>query len=159
MPIDGLIPGIRGQRAFPTSLFKQSDPFVLLDHIGPQKVGADYFLDGSGHDHPHRGFETITFMFEGRMDHRDSLGNRLTLESGGVQRMNAGSGIIHGGDMASDPATGRFHEVQLWVNNPASEKMSGPDCFPRPNSGNTGREILLTCNFRADKWCTRPCHY
>ena len=124
--IDGLIPGVKGQRAFPSNHYKASDPFLLLDHIGPEKVGADYFLDGKGHDHPHRGFETLTFMFEGKMDHKDSLGNRVRLDSGSVQRMNAGSGIVHGGDMASDPQTARFHEMQLWINNPASEKMSQP---------------------------------
>lgn len=125
--IDGLIPGVRGQRAFPTTSFKDSDPFLMLDHIGPQVVGNGWKLDGTGHDHPHRGFETITFMFEGRMDHRDSLGNEAQLLSGSAQRMNAGSGIIHGGDMAADPETGRFHEVQLWINNPKSKKMSTPD--------------------------------
>lgn len=125
--ITGLIPGVRGQRAFPTRQFRDSDPFLMLDHIGPQKVGKDFFLDGAGHDHPHRGFETLTFMFEGRMEHRDSLGNKASLHSGGVQRMNAGSGIIHGGDMAADLETERFHEVQLWVNNPSGEKMSKPE--------------------------------
>ncbi|MBL4650271.1 MAG: pirin family protein [Aureispira sp.] len=132
--IDGLIPGVRGQRAFPTSAFRASDPFLMLDHIGPEKVGADFFLDGKGHDHPHRGFETITFMFEGRMDHRDSLGNKVTLDSGAVQRMNAGSGIIHGGDMASDIDTKRFHEMQLWINNPIAEKMSAPNIHNLSNS-------------------------
>lgn len=125
--IDGLIPGVRGQRAFPTLEFKTSDPFLMLDHIGPDHMGDQWFLDGTGHDHPHRGFETLTFMFEGKMHHRDSLGNRLTLSSGSVQRMNAGSGIIHGGDMAVDAQTGTFHELQLWVNNPTSEKMSAPE--------------------------------
>ena len=124
--IDGLIPGIKGQRAFPTLNFRATDPFVMLDHIGPEVVGSDWFLDGKGHDHPHRGFETLTFMFEGSMQHRDSLGNRIELTSGSVQRMNAGSGIIHGGDMASDSITHRFHEMQLWVNNPKDEKMSLP---------------------------------
>ncbi|MEM7371156.1 MAG: pirin family protein [Bacteroidota bacterium] len=125
--IDGLIPGIRGQRAFPTAAFRESDPFVMLDHIGPETVGKAYFLDGSEHAHPHRGFETLTFMFEGIMDHKDSLGNEVRLNSGSVQRMNAGSGIIHGGNMGADPKTGRFHELQLWINNPAAEKMSQPD--------------------------------
>ncbi|KXX71947.1 pirin family protein [Flammeovirga sp. SJP92] len=124
--IDGLIPGVRGQRAFPTNAMRTTDPFLMLDHIGPEFVGKDFVLNGDGHDHPHRGFETITFMLEGRMNHRDSLGNRAILKSGGVQLMNAGSGIIHGGDMFSDPNTGRFHEVQLWINNPKNEKLSAP---------------------------------
>ena len=148
--IDGLIPGVRGQRAFPTRSFRESDPFIMLDHIGPQKVGADYFLDGKGHDHPHRGFETITFMFEGKMEHRDSIGNKASLSSGSVQRMNAGAGIIHGGDMASDPKTQRFHEVQLWINNPSSEKMSTPDIhnvskdeIPVLKSGNISLRVII----------------
>lgn len=124
--ITGLIPGVGGHRAFPTSAFKDSDPFLMLDHIGPDAVGPNWKLSGEGHDHPHRGFETITFMFEGRMNHRDSLGNRETLDSGSVQRMNAGAGIIHGGSMHADTATGRFHEMQLWVNNPQNLKMSAP---------------------------------
>ncbi|MFT5819580.1 MAG: redox-sensitive bicupin YhaK (pirin superfamily) [Crocinitomix sp.] len=125
--IDGLIPGIKGQRAFPIRENRGTDPFIMLDHIGSQEVGVDYFLDGSNHGHPHRGFETITFMFEGTMFHKDSLGNKLTLSSGGVQRMNAGYGIQHGGDMASDKVTGVFHEVQLWVNLPSKLKMSKPE--------------------------------
>ncbi|NQX82190.1 MAG: pirin family protein [Flavobacteriaceae bacterium] len=125
--IDGLIPGINGQRAFPTREFIESDPFVMLDHIGPKKMEDNWFLDGKGHDHPHRGFETITIMFEGNMQHRDSLGNKAQLNSGSVQRMNAGSGIIHGGDMRADSKTKRFHEMQLWVNNPSVDKMSQPD--------------------------------
>jgi len=132
--IDGLIPGVRGQRAFPTNDFRASDPFLLLDHIGPEEVGKDFFLDGKGHDHPHRGFETITFMFEGKMEHKDSLGNKATLNSGSVQSMNAGSGIIHGGDMTSDQETERFHEMQLWINNPTSEKMSRPNIQNISNS-------------------------
>lgn len=140
--IDGLIPGVRGQRAFPTPVFRESDPFLMLDHIGPQLVGKEFFLDGTGHDHPHRGFETLTFVFEGRMDHKDSLGNSVSISSGSVQRMNAGSGIIHGGDMAADTNTARFHEMQLWVNTPRSEKMSDPEIqnvseaeFPVSNQG------------------------
>ena len=125
--IDGLIPGIRGQRAFPTRENRISNPFIMLDHIGSQEVGKDYFLDGTNHAHPHRGFETITFMFEGSMYHKDSMGNELTLSSGGVQRMNAGKGIQHGGDMESDKSTGVFHEVQLWVNLKAEQKMSEPE--------------------------------
>lgn len=141
--IDGLIPGIKGNRAFPSRAFRDSDPFLMLDHIGPQKVGKNFFLDGKGHAHPHRGFETLTFMLEGRMEHRDSLGNEATLVSGSVQRMNAGSGIIHGGDMASDSKTERFHEVQLWINNPMTEKLSSPEIH---NVAENGFPILTSEN-------------
>ncbi len=123
----GVIPGVKGSRAFPTHEFRDSDPFLMLDHIGPDPVGKQFIMNGEGHDHPHRGFETITFLFEGAMDHRDSAGNREHLDSGSVQRMNAGKGIIHGGSLYSDQKTGRFHEMQLWINNPMSEKMSEPE--------------------------------
>ena len=56
--INGLIPGIKGQRAFPTAQFNTTDAFLMLDHIGPEKVGKQWSLNGKGHDHPHRGFET-----------------------------------------------------------------------------------------------------
>jgi len=122
--IDGVVPGVRGQRALPTHELRPVDPFVMLDHIGPETVGSDFHVDG--HPHPHRGFETLTMLFEGRMDHVDSLGNQVALVSGSTQNMVAGRGIQHGGDMAADPATGRFHEVQLWVNMPAARKMIEP---------------------------------
>ena len=123
--IDGVVPGVKGQRAFPIRELRNFDPFVMLDHIGSQKVGAKYSMNGVAH--PHRGFETITFMFDGIMDHVDSLGNKTRLSSGSVQRMNAGKGIIHGGNMMADPNNECFHEMQLWVNSPAKLKMSNPD--------------------------------
>ncbi len=123
----GVIPGVRGSRSFPTIKFKDTDPFLMLDHIGPDPVGKQFKLSGKGHDHPHRGFETLSLVFEGTMNHRDSYGNKAFLKSGDVHRMNAGKGIIHGGSMTSDPFTGRFHSMQLWVNNPLHEKMSKPD--------------------------------
>ena len=125
--IDGVVPGVRGQRAFPNKEIRSFDPFVMLDHIGCQEVGETYFVDGANSAHPHRGFETITFMFEGKMDHKDSMGNSLALQTGDIQRMNAGSGIIHGGNFSSDAPFTAFHEVQLWVNVPAKSKMSRPE--------------------------------
>ncbi len=122
--IDGVVPGIRGQRAFPTRQVNYADPFVLLDHIGPQIMPDDYYMDG--HMHPHRGFETITIMLAGNLLHKDNFNRRSRLTTGGVQLMNAGRGISHGGDMWADESSGEFHEVQLWVNSPASEKMSEP---------------------------------
>jgi redox-sensitive bicupin YhaK (pirin superfamily) len=123
--IDGVVPGVRGQRAFPINQLRNVSPFIMLDHIGPQKMDKNYHMDGKGH--PHRGFETITFMFDGIMDHKDSLGNSSKLNPGSVQRMNAGKGIQHGGLMTVHPSTQVFHEVQLWVNLPAKDKMSQPD--------------------------------
>lgn len=127
--IDGVVPGIRGQRSFPTQAIEHADPFVLLDHIGPQVMPRDFKVDGA--PHPHRGFETITFMFSGNLHHKDNLhskeqGGDVVLSTGGVQRMNAGSGISHGGDMWGDENSGEFHEIQLWVNSPKAQKMSTP---------------------------------
>ncbi len=128
--IDGVIPNARGQRPFPTSALAHFDPFVMLDHIGPSTMPTDWYLDGGTDEkpnlHPHRGFETITFMFKGNLHHRDSkFETRPLLTNGSVQRMNAGSGIQHGGDMWADEQQ-QFHEIQLWVNNPAQDKMSEP---------------------------------
>lgn len=122
--IDGVVPGVRGQRAVPTRELGVVDPFVMLDHIGPETLNEDFFVDG--HMHPHRGFETLTMMFEGVMHHVDSAGFRETLATGSTQNMIAGSGIQHGGDMAADPDTHTFHEVQLWVNMAAATKMNPP---------------------------------
>ncbi len=125
--IDGVVPGIKGQRAFPNKELSFMDPFIMLDHIGPQEVSKDFFIDGSQSGHPHRGFETITFLFEGKMLHKDSIGNKVWLDSGAVQRMNAGSGIQHGGDFQADPDKKHFHEIQLWMNVASHEKMSTPE--------------------------------
>jgi redox-sensitive bicupin YhaK (pirin superfamily) len=122
--IDGVVPGVRGQRSFPTSELRTLDPFVMLDHIGPEHLAEDFYIDG--HFHPHRGFETLTIMFEGLMHHVDTAGFRETLATGSTQNMAAGSGIQHGGDMAADPDTHVFHELQLWVNMPAATKMRAP---------------------------------
>ena len=122
--IDGVVPGIRGQRAFPTRQLETMDPFVMLDQIGPEILPDNFKVEGQLH--PHRGFETITFMFEGNMKHQDSLGIEALLNSGSIQVMNAGKGISHGGDMSPDKKTSRFHEVQLWENSPAKFNMSDP---------------------------------
>ena len=124
-PINGVVPGVRGQRAFPTQQINYADPFVLLDHIGPQKMPDDYHMDG--HMHPHRGFETITIMLAGNLLHKDNFNGRALLTTGGVQQMNAGRGISHGGDIWADEKTGELNEVQLWVNSPATQKMSEPN--------------------------------
>ncbi|MGI9612154.1 MAG: pirin family protein [Acidimicrobiales bacterium] len=122
--IDGVVPGVRGQRSLPTRELGIVDPFVMLDHIGPDRLADDFYVNGDMH--PHRGFETLTMMFEGTMFHVDSAGFTETLPSGSTQNMVAGSGIQHGGDMAADSDTHVFHEVQLWVNMPAATKMNPP---------------------------------
>ena len=122
--INDVVPGANGQRVFPSPTLRHADPFVLLDHIGPQKMPKDFYLDGQMH--PHRGFETITFMFAGNLHHKDNQGGDVLLTTGGVQQMNAGSGLSHGGGMWADEANQQFDELQLWVNSPAINKSSDP---------------------------------
>eukprot|EP01114_Cavostelium_apophysatum_P014940 TRINITY_DN3983_c0_g1_i3.p1 TRINITY_DN3983_c0_g1~~TRINITY_DN3983_c0_g1_i3.p1 ORF type:complete len:347 (+),score=46.04 TRINITY_DN3983_c0_g1_i3:57-1043(+) len=97
------------------------DPFLLLDEFRSDKPG-DY-LEGFP-DHPHRGFETVTYMLEGIMEHRDHTGNRGVLNPGAVQWMTAGRGIVHS-EMPIQK-DGLMHGYQMWVNLPKKDKMCGP---------------------------------
>ncbi len=115
------------RRPFPTAGFDHhADPFLLLDEMGPltyapgEAVGAP--------DHPHRGFETVTYLLEGEMEHADSAGHRGRLGAGDVQWMTAGRGVVHS-EMPSRAAQqrgGRMHGFQLWVNLPRRDKMMAP---------------------------------
>lgn len=114
------------RRPFPTAGFDHIDPFLLLDEMGPvdyapgEAVGAP--------DHPHRGFETVTYMLDGEFEHEDSAGNRGTIASGDVQWMTAGDGVIHSEMPAAwiKERGGRVHGFQLWVNLPARDKRIAP---------------------------------
>jgi redox-sensitive bicupin YhaK (pirin superfamily) len=97
------------------------DPFLLLDEFRSDE--ADDYIAGFP-DHPHRGFETVTYMLEGRMRHRDNQGNSGLLTAGSVQWMTAGRGIVHS-EMPEQDA-GRMAGFQLWVNLPAADKMTAP---------------------------------
>jgi redox-sensitive bicupin YhaK (pirin superfamily) len=97
------------------------DPFLMLDEFSSDNPN-DYIAGFP--DHPHRGFETVTYMLDGSMEHRDSVGNRGLLGSGDVQWMTAGRGIIHS-EMPRQES-GLMRGFQLWVNLPASEKMNEP---------------------------------
>ncbi len=97
------------------------DPFILLDEFGSDEP-ADYV--GGFPDHPHRGFETVTYMLEGAMLHRDHLGNEGHLRAGDVQWMTAAHGIIH--SEMPEQENGFLHGFQLWINLPAKEKMKPP---------------------------------
>jgi redox-sensitive bicupin YhaK (pirin superfamily) len=97
----------------------QLDPFLLIGEMHSED-GADCL--GGFPAHPHRGFETITYMLNGAMRHRDYLGNEGVISSGGVQWMTAGAGVIHS-DMP-EQSDGLLHGFQLWLNLPASEKMT-----------------------------------
>lgn len=124
--------GVRLTRVFGGADSRQLDPFLMLDEFGSDEA-ADYI--GGFPSHPHRGFETVTYMLEGRMLHEDHLGNRGLLGPGGVQWMTAGRGIIHSEMPQQDHGTMRG--FQLWLNLPAAEKMQPahyqdlpPDAFP-----------------------------
>lgn len=97
------------------------DPFLLLDEFGSDKP-LDYI--GGFPSHPHRGFETVTYMIAGKMRHQDSAGNSGVIEPGGVQWMTAGRGIIH--SEMPEQSDGLLAGLQLWVNLPAEKKMTEP---------------------------------
>lgn len=97
------------------------DPFILLDEFGSDDA-TDYI--GGFPDHPHRGFETVTYMLKGAMLHRDHLGNEGHLRAGDVQWMTAAHGIIH--SEMPEQESGLLHGFQLWINLPAKEKMKPP---------------------------------
>ena len=114
--------GFPVRRPFPIAGMSHVDPFLLLDEFGSED-GADYI--GGFPDHPHRGFETVTYMLDGLMRHEDSTGAGGTLSPGGVQWMTAGRGIVH--SEMPQQEEGLMRGFQLWVNLPAAEKM----CVPR----------------------------
>ena len=113
--------GVRLTRVLTQDLQRRLDPFLMLDAFGSDK--PDDYIAGFP-DHPHRGFETITYMLAGRMLHRDSAGHEGLLESGGVQWMTAGRGVIH--SEIPQQEEGVMEGFQLWLNLPAKDKMSTP---------------------------------
>jgi quercetin 2,3-dioxygenase len=121
-------------RAFPTHFISEFDPFLLLDEMGPADYGPDEAVGAP--DHPHRGFETVTYMLEGKFQHKDSHGHSGKLGQGDVQWMTAAAGVIHS-EMPEDEFRrmgGRMHGFQLWVNLPRKEKMIKPHYQEIPGS-------------------------
>jgi redox-sensitive bicupin YhaK (pirin superfamily) len=118
--------GMLVTRPFPTERLDQLDPFLLLDRMGPATHGPGEARGAP--DHPHRGFETVTYVLEGAIEHEDSQGNRGRIGAGDVQWMTAGSGVIHSELPAEEirRAGGRMHGFQLWVNLPRRDKMMKP---------------------------------
>ena len=113
-------------RPFPTRALADFDPFLLLDEMGPMDLQPGEAKGAP--DHPHRGFETVTYMLEGRFEHRDSNGHSGKIQAGGVQWMTAGGGVVHS-EMPETEFTrsgGRMHGLQLWVNLPKRDKMMAP---------------------------------
>ena len=113
-------------RPFPQARLAMLDPFLLLDEMEP-KVHAPNEAVGTS-DHPHRGFETVTYVLEGEFEHGDSAGNHGVIRAGGVQWMTAGAGIVHREQPGESIRRngGRTHGFQLWVNLPAADKMTAP---------------------------------
>lgn len=118
--------GFLVHRPFPTPALRTLDPFILLDEMGPVDLQPGEAKGAP--DHPHRGFETVTYVLEGRMTHRDSQGNSGRLGPGDVQWMTAGAGVVHSEmpDSGLVRDGGRMHGFQLWVNLPRADKMMRP---------------------------------
>lgn len=135
--------GVTVRRTLGTPARRNLDPFLMLDHFSSDN--PDDYSAGFP-DHPHRGFITFTYMLDGHMLHRDSMGNQGDLQSGGAQWMKAASGVIHS-EMPQQTG-GLMRGFQLWINLPASEKMSAPayqefsaDAFPVHRE--TGLEVKV----------------
>jgi redox-sensitive bicupin YhaK (pirin superfamily) len=137
--------GVKLSRILTQDLQHRLDPFLMLDAFGSDK--PDDYIAGFP-DHPHRGFETVTYMIAGRMLHRDSAGNEGLLQNGGVQWMTAGQGVIH--SEIPQQADGVMEGFQLWLNLHSSEKMQAPwyrdfqrrgrhgDCWVQPRRAGRG---------------------
>jgi redox-sensitive bicupin YhaK (pirin superfamily) len=113
--------GVTVHRSIGTPPLRNLDPFLLLDHFGSDN--PDEYIAGFP-EHPHRGFITFTYMLDGHMEHRDSMGNRGDLKAGGVQWMKAASGVIH--SEMPQQTNGLMRGFQLWINLPARDKLSDP---------------------------------
>ncbi len=146
--------GVRLTRIIGTPQLDMLDPFLMLDCF--ESDNPDDYIGGFP-SHPHRGFETVTYLLAGRMRHQDSVGNNGVIEPGGVQWMTAGKGIIH--SEMPEQENGLLKGFQLWVNLPASDKMTAPsyqeftpsemaledtndDCRIRVISGKTNKGTL-----------------
>ena len=143
------------RRPFPTARIEHIDPFMLLDEMGPvvyepgKAIGAP--------DHPHRGFETVTYILSGEMEHRDSNGGHGVITPGAVQWMTAGAGVVHS-EMPTEQMMrngGRMHGFQLWVNLPAAKKMIPPryqgyEAHEIPHKDLSGEGVLRVIAGRVD---------
>ncbi|OGU75261.1 MAG: nuclease PIN [Ignavibacteria bacterium RBG_16_34_14] len=125
--IDEPMNGLSTYRAFPNIYIDQIDPFLLLNHHGPQEFSQNNSGLPFG-PHPHRGFETLTFILKGDVVHSDSSGGKSIITTGGIQWMTAGKGIIHSENSSDEfKRKGGVEEVlQLWINLPAKLKLTPP---------------------------------
>jgi quercetin 2,3-dioxygenase len=118
--------GFLVHRPFPTRTLADFDPFLLLDEMGPMDLKPGEAKGAP--DHPHRGFETVTYMLAGRFEHKDSHGHAGKIAPGDVQWMTAGGGVVHSEmpDAEFTRSGGRLHGLQLWVNLPKRDKLMTP---------------------------------
>jgi quercetin 2,3-dioxygenase len=118
--------GFTVRRPFPTASMDHIDPFLLLDEMGPAQYAPGEAVGAPSH--PHRGFETVTYLMSGAMVHEDTTGACAVITPGGVQWMTAGSGVVHSELPTEDMMRlgGKMHGFQLWVNLPAEKKMVDP---------------------------------
>jgi len=123
VPLTRLVPG-QGHRG--ADAFRAMDPFLLMDHFGPMTLPPG--TDAGFPPHPHRGFQTLTYLIQGAFRHRDSTGGSGLLQPGGAQLMNAGAGIVHEEMPVPEhlETGGPIEGVQLWINLPKAEKRSAP---------------------------------
>lgn len=122
------------RRPFPTRGLDMVDPFLLLDEMGPVVNGPGEAIGAP--DHPHRGFETITYILDGAVEHKDSMGHHGIIGPGDVQWMTAGSGVVHS-EMPTERILregGRVHGFQIWLNLPKANKMARPRYQERSSS-------------------------
>lgn len=136
--------GVKLNRVFSNYEAEFMDPFLLLDHFGSDN--PDDYLAGFPW-HPHRGIETVTYMIAGQVEHGDSMGNKGVIDSGDIQWMTAGSGIIH--QEMPKLFKGRMQGFQLWVNLPAKNKMMDPryrgissDAIPETKIGKAKIKVI-----------------
>lgn len=144
--------GVKLRRSLGQSQDLRLDPFLMLDEFS--SMNPDDYLAGFP-EHPHRGFETVTYMLDGTMLHQDHLGNKGLLESGGVQWMTAGRGIIH--SEMPQQESGRMRGFQLWLNLPANEKMKPagyrdikPEDIPALHLGSGGQIKIIAGDVEID---------
>jgi redox-sensitive bicupin YhaK (pirin superfamily) len=141
--------GVSIHRAFPNYQLSELDPFLLLDHMGPMDLKPG---EAKGFpDHPHRGFETVTYLLHGQFQHRDSFGHAGVLNPGDVQWMTAGSGLVHS-EVPGDSLVkngGQMEGFQLWINLPKRDKMKAPhyqeikgDLIPVANVENASVKVI-----------------
>jgi len=144
--------GVKLRRSLGQSPYARLDPFLMLDHFSSEN--PDDYIAGFP-AHPHRGFETVTYMLDGHLRHEDHLGHTGDLKSGGVQWMTAGRGIVH--SEMPQQESGRMRGFQLWINLPANEKMKPagyrdiqPDEIPVVPLANGGRVRVIAGSLVVD---------